>query len=164
MTITDNAQLKTSELMDLLRKEVGVSSSWSNEELNKNFPVPKEATTRHFKDSREPDTLGKSWDDMQGTPIMTLREYILAQLQWKKEKGRWMDEKGWTVFADRLPCGSVAGGHWCPGDSQVGFDWDVSDERRDRAGGREALPSPTSPLVPSLPLELNINGVIYKKQ
>lgn len=139
MTITDNHKIKTSELMDTLRKETNVYSYWNNEELDKLFPAPKETTTREFKDSTEPDMLNKSRDSMEGTPIMTLREYILATMAWKKKTGGYLDQIGVTILNNKLPDGKVASGYWFPDDSQVSFSWGHSGARGSRIGGRVAV-------------------------
>ena len=153
LTITDNPKIKTSELMDTLRKQVEVYSYWNNAELDKNFLPPKETTTRTFAATPEPDkeTLGKSYDQLfPAAQGMTFREYILAQMQYFKETGKYLDEKGWTVFSDeRLPSGGVASGYWDPNGREIKFYWGNSDFVSPLLGARLAISPSSSNLVPS---------------
>ena len=126
-TITDEAKLKTSEMMNELREKFNVYSYWDNDELDKNFPKPNKATTRYFNKSQDPDTetLNKSYDDLKAEKkeFCTLREYILMFMQYHEETGKYLDEKGWTIFSVSLPDGRVADGCWNPAYRGVRFNW-----------------------------------------
>lgn len=153
MIIKDTAKLKTSELMNLLEKEISIYSYWNYEELDKNFPRPKIATEREFSDNDEPDVLGKSWEQFNeefGDRIMTMREYIIAQTMRAKEKKSMLDEKNWTLFSERLPGGKVACGYWNPYVCyrQVRFDWSWAGDVDRGCGARICIN--TSPMIKSV--------------
>ena len=142
-TITDEAKLKTSEMMNELREKFNVYSYWNNNELDKNFPKPIKATTRYFNKSQDPDTetLNKSYDDLKAEKkeFCTLREYILMFMQYHEETGKYLDEKGWTVFSDSLPGGDVAYGYWHPDHREVKFIWYHATNVLGRCGARLAF-------------------------
>jgi len=144
-TITDDGKKKTSELIAECRKHFKVSSYWDDEELDKHFKAPKEATTRYFNKTVESENKGKSRDDMEGKPLMTFREYVIFIVQHWKETEEHLDLEGWTFFQDRLPDGRVAYGRWYPGLSQVRFRWFRSGARYSDAGGREVVSLSSSP-------------------
>jgi len=139
MKITETTK-KTSELMDNLRKKFSVYSYWDNDELDKNFPVPKETTTREFTDTQEStDFKGNSWNEMDKTNMMTLREYILFFQAYYEKYKKYPDEIGWTVFKDSLSDDWVANGCWSPGSREVGFGWNNSGNRYAYYGARVAI-------------------------
>lgn len=151
--ITDGPGKKTSEIL----KEMGSKFDvWVYDEKNvdKNFPEPKEETTRYFKKNVEPDTetLDKSADqiDPDGMKGCTLREYALMHLKYFEETGEYLDKEGWTVCSgSRLPGGRVALGRWYPGHSKVYFFWRYSGYSYPYMGARLAIPQNLD-LVPSV--------------
>lgn len=160
--ITDSPKLKTSELLAECKKLFKVYSYWDDAELDKNFPAPEKETTRYFPKDVESPNKNKSRDDMEGQPLMTLREYALAQTEYFKETGNFLDLDGLTFFNDILPHGLVACGYWNPDRREVRFDWNSRDNCRPRMGARVSLDSFTS--TPSeLPQTLTINGIVYKQ-
>ncbi|HEY4832767.1 MAG TPA: hypothetical protein VIH61_09450 [Waddliaceae bacterium] len=142
--ITDNHKIKTSVLMDNLRKKFTVYSYWNNKELDNNFPQLEETTTREFIVEQESSTMkGSSWNDMADIrdDMMTFREYILFFEAYHKETGEYPDDKGWTLFKDSLPDGYVAYGRWYPGDRGVRFSWNGPGYRDSNCGARVCLQS-----------------------
>lgn len=139
ITIIDNPKIKTSELMDNLRKKFEVYSYWDNDELDNNFPAPKEETVRHFSLSATPDVLNKSWNELkdQREDIMTLREYILFFEGYYNATGKYCDQTKWTFFRDVLLDGYVAYGDFCGG--KVEFDWSHPSFCRPYVGARLAI-------------------------
>ena len=89
--ITDSPKLKTSQLMQQMRDRFKVWSYYSNEELDKQFPPPKKATTRYFADTVEADEdlKNKSAKDLEKEkiPCITLRERLQMEIEhWDKTK------------------------------------------------------------------------------
>lgn len=151
ITITETTK-KTSELMDDLRKSFKMFSYWDNRELDREFPIPKELTSRSFNMETESSVMkGSSWNDMENIrkSMMTLREYILFFQAYFKETGNYPDIDGWTLFKDRLSDGDVARGGWLPALREVGFYWCYPAYRDSRGGARVAISLDSSaPLVP----------------
>jgi flagellar biosynthesis/type III secretory pathway protein FliH len=81
--ITDNPKVKTSALMQQMRDRFKVWSWYSDEELDKQFPPPKKATTRYFNDTVEgdEDLRNISANDIKekNIPTCTLRERLLME-------------------------------------------------------------------------------------
>lgn len=154
LKITDTATKKTSELMAELRDKFNVWSYWDDTELDNNSPSPKESTTREFPIEQESSDKNKSWNDLTreyGDRLMTLREYILAFIQYHKETGEYLDKVGWTIFRDKHPDGCVAHGHGGPrvGYRQAYFGCSTPDVVDPRGGGRVTISLNSSSLVPS---------------
>jgi hypothetical protein len=100
MKIKERKQ-KTSQLLAECKKLFPVWSYYSNEELDKQFPIPQELTEREFQDSVEPDkeTLGMSSKEAEEkgfTNGITLRERIIMELEYFKKTGKNLDIKGLT--------------------------------------------------------------------
>lgn len=92
----------------------------------------------------EPDDVwrGKSADDMSETaiPFLDCRERYMLEAFYYWKKGKHLDITGWTRCPrSRASNGDVACAYW--GGARGGFyaDWDYPDDRRSRAGGREAV-------------------------
>lgn len=99
--IKDDPTLKTSQILQMMREKFPVWSYYSDEQLDKDFPPPKEATTRYFKKTVEPDeeTLGLSVQECEEkglTDGITLRERLLMELQYFDETGEHLDVVGVT--------------------------------------------------------------------
>ena len=150
--ITDDAKTKTSELIAQMKAKFPVWSYWDDKELDNLFPSPKEPTTRHFHREVESRDKGKSRNSMEGKPLITLREYALAQMQYYDETGKFLDKDGFTLLQDLLPVGWVAGGGYDPDGRGVLFDRDDAGDERGSYGFREAISLPSS--LPSLPSDL----------
>lgn len=162
--IVNNPKVKTSELMQQLRDKFPVFSYWNDEELDKEFPAPKEETTRYFKKQVEPDILGKSANDMKDMQICTFRERLIMELEYFNETGEHLDIKGWTMTSSHTSDGLVASAHW--DDSWFSAFWFYADCRNDDAGGRSVVSLEPSPLLPSLESAIKIvkeaGLVVYK--
>jgi len=158
--IVDDGKKKTSELLNQLKSKMSVYSYWNDKELDKNFPKPKETTTRYFNKTVEVDTetLGKTFGELQKMGGITFREYILMCIQ-SDEK---LDIIGGTVFSDSLSDGEVARGYWLPGNVEVRFYWGLSGDSDPSWGARLAV-SPSTLSTSSLPEILVINDVKYKR-
>lgn len=77
--------------MQQMRDRFKVWSWYSDEELDKQFPPPKKATTRYFQDTVEADEdlKNKSAEDLkkEKIPCITLRERLIMEIQhWDKTK------------------------------------------------------------------------------
>ena len=151
ITITETTE-KTSEIINRMRAKFQVSSDYSDEQLDEQFPAPKEITTRHFLDSQEPDekTLGKSANEADSERKgITLRERLLLELAYFEKYEKHLDVESWTIcsgsrFADgSVPRVRLGGGRVC-------VDWDSPDRSGARGGLRSAIT-----LNPSSSLSLN---------
>lgn len=143
--------------MKQLKKKFDVYCSWTDEQLDKEFPKAK--SKRDFKLEREStDFKGQSWNEMDKTNMMTFREYILFFEAYYKETGECPDKDGWTLLKDKLSDGRVAYGLWYPDGRRVGFHWSGPDSRSSDGGARVAISLNTEPLVP-LSLESAIEVV-----
>lgn len=100
--ITERPELKTSEIMNLMRDKFKVWSYYDDNRLDSDFPAPREATVRHFMKEQEPDreTLGMSVNDFEmANPKesgITLRERLLFEIAYFDETGEHLDIKGVT--------------------------------------------------------------------
>jgi hypothetical protein len=127
ISITDDGKIKTSELIAECRKLFPVyvyCYDYDEENLDWHFPPPKEATTRNFKKTQEPDEsmAYKSADDLKDIPCMTLRERIMFELVYFKETGNHLDIKYVTLCAgSRRSDGSVPFVVWLDGWLRVCF-------------------------------------------
>ena len=166
MKITDTAKLKTSELLQLCKDKFPVYSWYDDKQLDADFPIPKKATTRYFRDRVEADEehKNKSANDLEkeGIQGITLRERIIMELQYFTETRKHLDIENWTLCSgSRRSDGHVPGARWIGEGFRV--DWSNAGGSSERLRSREAIPStlPTSSLA--LPNILEINGVKYKK-
>lgn len=142
---------KTSEIMTEMRNLFKVWSYYDDAELDKQFPPPKEVTTREFLYSVEPDpeTLGKSAKeaDPQQTGI-TLRERMFMEILYFQETGSHLDIKGWTICSgSRDSGGGVPGMYFRPACGEVCVYWYDVGRSRSTRGLRQAVS--TSSLIPS---------------
>ena len=87
--IHDNLQLKTSELFAKVKEKYGKGWSYlSDEELDKQFPIPEKETTRYFLDEAEPDTATMGKSSIEADPNqegITLRERLLLDIATDKK-------------------------------------------------------------------------------
>ena len=116
-TITDDRELSTSYLLQECRDKFPVWCYWEDEDLDKDFPRPKKATTRYFKKNVEADeeNANKSADDLgkEGNEGITIRERIIMELQYFEETGKHLDLDNWTLCAgSRDRGGSVPRACW----------------------------------------------------
>ena len=98
--ITDDGKKKTSELWEECKSLFPCYSYYTNEELDKLCPAPKETITKTFSASIEPDRLNISYNDAVKEGIenfMSTRERIILELQYWKEIGKGLDITGWTI-------------------------------------------------------------------
>lgn len=164
MKIKDNHKIKTSKMMDEFKKKFSTNVYWNNEELDKNFPAPKESTEREFKDEKEPEMLGKSYNQIYeevGDRMMTFREYLIAFEQYYDKTGNYLDNKNITIFRDKLPGDEgVARGCWDVGGAQAEFYWLYRYNCIPRIGARvEISLNPSS----SIPLTLSMSDLCILK-
>lgn len=162
-TITDDGKKKTSELIAECKKHFPMWCVWNDEELDKHFPRPKKATTRHFPATVEAeDEKGKSYNDLVAPETYcTLRERLIMELQYFKETGENLDKDNWTLCAGSRTAGGSVPSVCLNGDGRVGVSyWSVGAADGDLRFRRVISPSPTS----SLPDTLVINNVTYKRQ
>lgn len=139
--IRDEAKLKTSEIFAQCTALFPTWSYYDTEELDKEFPIPKEPTKRYFLNEQEPDktTLGKSTSEadpkMKG---IKLRELLLLELAYFKETGNHMDIKGVTFCSgSRSSDGGVLGARWNHGGFRV--SWYRLDSSGSGCGIRSAV-------------------------
>src|SRR3990167_395185 len=139
---------KTSEIMAEMRSLFKVWSYYDDERLNKDFPPPKEITTREFPYSIEPTELGKSANDDKDMTVITLRERLLLEIQYFKETDSHLDIKGWTICSgSRNSDGNVPSVDFDPSDDEVKVNWYDLDDSHPMGGLRQAvLPSKPSDL------------------
>lgn len=96
-------KIKTSKLLQLCKDKFSVWSHFSDEELDKQFPIPEVLTEREFQDSIEPDkeTLGMSVQETLDKGIkqedgISLRERIIMELEYFERTGKHLDIIGIT--------------------------------------------------------------------
>jgi len=113
--ITDGPKSpKTSALMDTMRSKFKVWSWYDDKQLDKDFPVPKKATTRYFAKTVEADEdlKNKSAEQLEeeGIECITLRERLMAEIQYFDETGQNLDVNNITLCAgSRYAGGDVPG-------------------------------------------------------
>jgi len=92
--------IKTSKLLNECRKKFKVWSYYSDEQLDKDFPIPK-MTTRYFKDTVEADEKLKnlSANDLEAKGILgiTLRERLIMELEYFDKTGKHLDIQNITL-------------------------------------------------------------------
>ena|SRR3990167_5478536 len=139
-TIKETKQ-KTSEILAEMKSLFPVWSYYDDERLDKDFPPPKEITTREFSYSIEPTELGKS--AKEGDPNMTgisLRERLLMEIIYYKETGKHLDIDGWTICSgSRSLDGCVPNVYFAPGHDKVNVDWYHVDGSGPKVGLRHCL-------------------------
>lgn len=124
--ITDEAKLNTSELLQKCRDKFNVYSYYDDKKLDKDFPIPKEATTRYFNWNIEADKNleNKSADDLEKNEIkvITLRERIILELEYFNLTGKHLDNDNVTLCSgSRYSDGYVPCARWRGGRFSV--DW-----------------------------------------
>ena len=150
--ITDSSNVKTSEIMAQLRAKFSVYSYCDDETLDKDFPAPKESTTRYFADTCEPDeaTLGKPASEadkeMKG---ITLRERLLFELAYFDKHGTHPDIIGWTLCTGSRDAGGVVPYVFLYG-AEVRVLWAYPGFSDPWGGLRSAVSLDTSSSTPSL--------------
>jgi len=149
--VFDTGQLKTSEILDLCEKLFPVYC-YNRENVDKEFPLPKESTLRWFKANIEADDehKDKSADDLEKEGIVgiTLRERLLLELNYYSFTGKHLDIQNITLCTgSRDSDGRVPIVHWHVDKLQV--RWYGSDFAHDRLRVREAVSNPFD----SLPLK-----------
>jgi len=157
--ITDDGTLKTSEIIEKMKSKFPVWVSSYYENIDEQFPVPKESTTRYFKKSVEPDedTLGLSVNETLAKGItqadgITLRERLLMEIQYFAETGKHLDVKGFTFCSDsRHSDGRVPSVCLFP-NGKVYVDWFLLDDSDSEHGIRRAV---TLESLSSIPLSEN---------
>ncbi len=148
--IHDPAKLKTSKLLAQCTALFPTWSYYDNDRLDRDFPIPKEPTTRYFLKEVEPDkeTLGKSAKEadpeMRG---ITVRERIIMELEYFKETGEHLDIEGITFCSgSRDSDGGVLYIYWDGGRFEV--SWFNLDSSFSGCGIRSAVALESSSLVP----------------
>lgn len=153
--IIDTPERKTSEIIKQMKEKFAVWSYIDLDKIDKEFPAPKEKTTRYFLKTVEPDEAlrGKSARDVGGMECITLRERLLMELEYFNETGKHLDIKGFTICAgSRYSDGYVPYVFWRPNDDGLGIDWyDVGSSGDDYAARAAVLSPNPFPLPPSNP-------------
>lgn len=126
--IVERPELKTSDLLNLCRVKFPVWCSEENEELDKQFPAPKKATVRHFRDRVEADEelKNKSANDLEkeGIEGITVRERIIMELEYFERTGGHLDIDNITLCSgSRSRYGIVPIAYWHGGKFHVSVDW-----------------------------------------
>ena len=134
-----------------------VYSYYDDEQLDKDFPVPKEITTRYFKNNIEADEEYKNMSakDLEAKKIegITLRERLLLEIQYFKETNKHLDMGSITLCSgSRDSDGFVPCVNWYAGDHKVSVSRCNVDGRSDVIRGRATVyPSDLSPSSTSHP-------------
>ena len=129
---------KTSEIMKEMKSLFNVWSYYDDKRLDKDFPPPKEITTREFPYSIEPTELGKSASDDKEMTGITLRERLLLEILYFKETGSHLDIKGWTICSgSRHSDGDVPYVYFNPSDGKVKVCWYNLDNSHPMNGLRQ---------------------------
>lgn len=143
--IKERPELKTSELLNLCRDKFKVSCYLSDEEMDRQFPTPKEATERYFLNSVEPDkkTLGLSANqadpDKKG---ITLRERIIMELEYFEKTGKHLDIDNYTLCSgSRDADGYVPNATWYWG---FGYGFEVGGCNPGYSGSGDGIRSEVS--------------------
>lgn len=126
--IEDDGKLKTSEILNECRKLFKVWSFYSDEQLDKDFPPPKNPTSRKFKNVQEADEdlKDKSANDLkkEGIEGITLRERLLFELAYFKETGKHLDINNLTLCSgSRYSVGNVPCVGWSDFDGKLSVDY-----------------------------------------
>ena len=102
-TITDPAKFLTSELLAKVRKYFEVWCYKEKEdELDTQFPAPKEDLIVSFNKNYEPDSeyIGKSYNEtvamFPDKKFMTIRQYLILVVYVWETENKHLDIKGWT--------------------------------------------------------------------
>lgn len=130
--ITDDGKLKTSEIITKLRKRLDVYVY--DEEIDKEFPPPKKPTTRYFKPNIEadPELANLSANDLEekGIEGITLREYLLLELDYFNRTGKHLDKQVITLCSgSRYSVGLVPGVGWNVVSRRLYIGWYGADYR-----------------------------------
>ena len=127
ITITDVPGMKTSEIIEKMKSKFTVWQWCDNEQLDKDFPAPEEATTRRFLNQQEPDkeTIGLSvrqCEEKGYKNMITLRERLLLEIAYFDATGKHMDVEGCTFCGgSRHSDGGVPRVFWLG--SEVRVSW-----------------------------------------
>jgi len=139
---------KTSEIIEEMRTKFDVYCYLNESQLDKDFPAPKEVTTRYFKKTVEADEelRNKLADDLEkeGIQGITLRERLIMELQYFEETGKHLDIDNFTLCAvSRYSDGRVPLVGWDTDDRGVCVGWDNSDNRGGYLRSRVAFLDPS---------------------
>jgi hypothetical protein len=123
--------IKTSEILAEMRKKFDVYCYYSDEQLDKDFPVPKEITEREFKDNIEADEADEEYKSMSAKELdgkgivgITLRERLLMEIQYFDKTGYHLDIESITLCSgSRDSGGDVPSVYWSPAYRMVYVDW-----------------------------------------
>lgn len=153
-TITETKQ-KTSEIIAKMRKLFDVYSFYDDKQLDKDFPPPKQISTRHFAKNIEADEEYKNMSandlDEKGVKGITLRERLLMEIQYFKETGNHLDVDNVTLCSgSRDSGGDVPSVYWDSARRGVYVDWGGLSRSYSSLRARVAVnPLTLSSLVPS---------------
>jgi len=131
--IIDDGKLTTSEIMEQMKKKFNVWNYYDKEKLDKDFPSPKQPTTRYFLKEVEADEEHKNKSaknlEKEGVEGITLRERLIMELQYFEETGKHLDVDNVTLCSgSRFSGGGVPSVGWSADARRVYVDWDsVSD-------------------------------------
>lgn len=139
ITIKDTGK-KTSELLAEYKSKFNVWTWYAPEELDKEFPPV--TSERKFKYEQECENRGKSADeyDKEGIQGITLREWIIFDMEYFKREGKHLDEEYITLCTGkRYSTGYVPGAYWDRDNSQAVMGGNDPGRRDDHCGVRPSV-------------------------
>lgn len=152
--ITDDHTIPTSELYKRIKDKFGAWSYWDEKELDKEFPMPKETTTRYFSDAQEADEEHKNKSandlDKEGVNGITLRERLIFEIEYFDKYKQHPDIENTTLCSgSRYSGGDVPCVGWDIGSRGVGVCWDRLSDSDSALRTRAAVNPSNLNLVPS---------------
>lgn len=162
-TITDDKNIKTSEILVKLRKHFPVYVH-DEKDIDKQFPPPSETVEVSFRQRIESDEehKNKSCNDFMSEKdrvYMTARQYLLLFLHVFEKEGKHLDRKGWTRTSSLWADGSLVCGRWFPGSGRFYLSFGCRGFRLAVDGPREQINLRT---LSSLPSESDLDQAIEK--
>lgn len=147
--ISDDGKLLTSEIITKMRKKFNIYV-YDEENIDKDFPTPKEPTTRYFKKNIEADEEYKnlSANDLEEKKIpgITLRERLLMELDYFNETNSHLDVDNITLCSgSRLSYGFVPFVHWHADRRRLFVYWSLPGLRYSLLRSRAAVSLPLDP-------------------
>ena len=128
--IINERKLKTSQILAECKKKFVVWSSWSDKELDEQFPIPKKLTTREFRDNVEADeefknlSVNELKEKYPDKEFITLRERLIMELEYFKKTGKHLDIENMTLCAgSRRTDGFVPFVYWVPDYRKLEVIW-----------------------------------------
>ena len=143
---------KTSELIRECEKLFSIWTYKDIDDFDKDFPIPKELTTRYFQENIEADEEYKnmSWNDLNEkydiNEFMTFRERIILERNYFKKTGKHLDVENYTLTSSRGSVGRVPSVCWRAGGGELRVYWCFPAFADGGLRARRAVSSNTFPL------------------